>query len=197
MHLSHFLILDSLLSFIVLAHFSLTLYSSVCLFLIISFFWFSFLSKWVKLYDYIVCLYVLLFNFRTNFWFRKNLRICFLWRTNRPIELSWVLNIREDDGYCPTQRRRSNCQTKTLKLVMGPIGCTAPRRTGWQTVGRSVSWNWTCVIALQVTDPSSRQRGRPTWKIKKEIVTQINVISGHLFQKGQDTKTNWPTDRPS
>jgi hypothetical protein len=34
-------------------------------------------------------------------------------------------------------------------------------------------------------------------KIKKVIVTQINVTSGHLLQEGQDTKTNWPTDRRS
>jgi hypothetical protein len=27
-------------------------------------------------------------------------------------------------------------------------------------------WNWTCVIALQITDPPSRQRGCPTWKRK-------------------------------
>jgi hypothetical protein len=27
----------------------------------------------------------------------------------------------------------------------------------------------------------------------EEIVTQINVKSGHLIQKGQDTKTKWPT----
>jgi hypothetical protein len=31
-----------------------------------------------------------------------------------------------------------------------------------------------------------------SWKI---IVTQINVASGDLLQKGQDIKTNWPTDR--
>jgi hypothetical protein len=73
----------------------------------------------------------------------------------------------------------------------------APRRTGRQTVGRTVTWNWTCLIALKITDPSSRQRGRPTWKIKKVSVTQINVTSCHLLQKGQDTKKNWPTDRQS
>jgi hypothetical protein len=54
---------------------------------------------------------------------------------------------------------------------------------------------WNCVIALQITDPSSRQRGHPTWKIKKVFVTQINVTFGQLLQKGQDTKNNWPTDR--
>jgi hypothetical protein len=38
----------------------------------------------------------------------------------------------------------------------------------------------------------------PYMKTKKEaIVTQINVTSSHLLQKGQDTKTNWPTDRRS
>jgi hypothetical protein len=32
---------------------------------------------------------------------------------------------------------------------------------------------------------------------KKEIVTQRNVKSSHLLQKGPDTKTNWPTERRS
>jgi hypothetical protein len=91
-----------------------------------------------------------------------------------------------------TPRRRSNCQTKKLKY-----GGPAPERTARQTVGRTVTWNLTCIIALQITDPSSRQRGRPTWKIKKVIVTQINLIYSHLLQEGQDTKTNWPTDRRS
>jgi hypothetical protein len=62
----------------------------------------------------------------------------------------------------------------------------------WQSV---VMWlrlryNNTCDIALQITDPSSCQRGPLTIKIKKVIVTQIDVTSGHSFQKGQDTKTN-------
>jgi hypothetical protein len=77
---------------------------------------------------------------------------------------------------------------------MGSTWGPAPRETGRQTVGHNVSWNWTCVIALQITDLSSRQRGLPTWEVKKVIVTQINVTSGHLLQEGQDTKTNWPTD---
>jgi hypothetical protein len=80
---------------------------------------------------------------------------------------------------------------------MGPIGGSAPRRTGWQTVGRNVTWNRTCVIALQITGRSSCQRGLPTWKMKKVIATQIIVTSGHLLRKGQDTKTDWPTDRRS
>jgi hypothetical protein len=81
-------------------------------------------------------------------------------------------------------RRRSNCQTKKLKFGYSPIGSPAPRQTGRQTVGRNLTWNWTWVIALQITGPSSGQRGRPTWKIKNLIVTQINVTSGHLLQRG-------------
>jgi hypothetical protein len=48
---------------------------------------------------------------------------------------------------------------------------------------------------LQITDPPSHQRGHPTWRRKKVIVTQRNVKSGHLFQMGPDTKMNWPIDR--
>jgi hypothetical protein len=80
---------------------------------------------------------------------------------------------------------------------MGVTGSPALRWTGRQTVGRNITWNWTCVIALQFTNPSSCQSGRPTWKINKVIVTQRNVRSGHLLQKRKDTKTNWPTDRRS
>jgi hypothetical protein len=36
---------------------------------------------------------------------------------------------------------------------MGPIGGPAPRRTGRQTVGRNVTLNWTCAIALQINRP--------------------------------------------
>jgi hypothetical protein len=80
---------------------------------------------------------------------------------------------------------------------MGPIGGPTPRWTGRQTVGRNITSTWTCVIALQITDPSSCQRGCPTRKRKKVIVTQRNVTSGHPFQKGHNTKTKWPTDRQS
>jgi hypothetical protein len=27
--------------------------------------------------------------------------MCFLWGADKYIELNWVLNIRQDDGYCP------------------------------------------------------------------------------------------------
>jgi hypothetical protein len=56
----------------------------------------------------------------------------------------------------------NNCQTKKLKSGHGSHWGPAPRRTGRQTVGRNITWNWTCVTALQITDLSSRQRGRPT-----------------------------------
>jgi hypothetical protein len=79
---------------------------------------------------------------------------------------------------------------------MGPIGGPVPKRTGLLTVGRNITWTWTWIIALQTTDSSSHQRGRPTWK-NKVIVTQRNITSGHSLQKGHDTKTNWPTDRRS
>jgi hypothetical protein len=81
--------------------------------------------------------------------------------------------------------------------ILNEILNPTPRRTGWLIVGRNVTWAWTCVIALQITDPSSRQRGRPTWRRKKVIATQRSVKSGHLLQMGPDTKTNWSTDRRS
>jgi hypothetical protein len=38
---------------------------------------------------------------------------------------------------------------------------------------------------------------RAPYMKKKVIVTQINVTSGQLLQKAQNTKTNWPADRRS
>jgi hypothetical protein len=73
----------------------------------------------------------------------------------------------------------------------------APRQTDRLTVGRNITWIWSWMIALQITDLASRQIGRPTWKRKKVIATQRNVKSGHLLQRGTDTKMNWPTDRRS
>jgi hypothetical protein len=41
-----------------------------------------------------------------------------------------------------------------------PRGTLCPQELaltyGRQTVGRNVTWNWTCVNALQITDPPSR-----------------------------------------
>jgi hypothetical protein len=45
-----------------------------------------------------------------------------------------------------------------------------------------------CVIALQITDPSSRQRGHPTWRIKKAIVKQMKL----LWARHEDELVNWP-----
>jgi hypothetical protein len=50
-----------------------------------------------------------------------------------------------------------------------------------------------CVVALQITYPSSRQRRHLTWR-RKTFVTQSNVKSGHLLQRRPNTKTNWSTD---
>jgi hypothetical protein len=38
---------------------------------------------------------------------------------------------------------------------------------------------------------------RPTWRRKKVIATQRNLKSGHLPQRGPDSKTNWPAERNS
>jgi hypothetical protein len=51
-------------------------------------------------------------------------------------------------------------------------------------------WVWVlhdsnqCVIALQIIDPHSYQRGRLTWRSKKEIVKQRKLKSGHGLHKG-------------
>jgi hypothetical protein len=63
---------------------------------------------------------------------------------------------------------------------MGPIGDMAPRRTGRQSVGRNTTWHWTCVIALQITDQSSRQRGHPT-------STNPQLSKNNQIEKGE----NW------
>jgi hypothetical protein len=102
---------------------------------------------------------------------------------NLTLTLGWITLFMGDMGE-GALHREVTVKQRNLNLVTGPTGGLAPRGTGQQTVGRNVTWNWTCVIVLQITDPSSHQRGRPTWKIKKVIVTQINVTSGHLLQKG-------------
>jgi hypothetical protein len=62
----------------------------------------------------------------------------------------------------PTSRRRNNCQTKKLKSGYEPNWGPTSRRNGRQTVSRNVTWTWTSTIALQITDPASRQRGLST-----------------------------------
>jgi hypothetical protein len=95
--------------------------------------------------------------------------------------------------------RRMKAIVKQRKLKSGHGHHKGPdTKTNWPTDRRSqYNLTWTCVISLQITDPSSRQRGRPTWRRKKVIVTKRDVKSGHPFQKGPDTKTNWTADRRS
>jgi hypothetical protein len=105
--------------------------------------------------------------------------------TNVTLTFDWTTLFMGDVGEGALHEEEiSNCQTKKIK--------PAPRRTGRLTIGRNITL--TCTIALQITDPSSRQRERRTRKRKKVIVTQRSVKSGHLPQKGHETKTNWPTD---
>jgi hypothetical protein len=95
-----------------------------------------------------------------------------------------------DMGEGALHEEESNGQAKKIKIWNGP----APRRSGRQTVGRNITWTWTRVIALQITDPSSHQRGRPTWKRKNAIVTHRNVTSGHRSQRGTaPRRTGRPT----
>jgi hypothetical protein len=51
------------------------------------------------------------------------------------------------------------------------------------------------VIALQITDLPSRQRGRPTKRGNEAIVKQIKLNFGHGPRRGLDIKTSWLTDR--
>jgi hypothetical protein len=80
---------------------------------------------------------------------------------------------------------------------MGSTGGPAPRRTGRLTVGRNITWTWTCVIALQITDPSSRQRGSPIWKKQESNCHSMKCKIWSPAPKVHDTKMNWPTDRRS
>jgi hypothetical protein len=43
----------------------------------------------------------------------------------------------------------------------------APRRTGRQTVGCNITWNWTCIIALQITDAILSSERVPYMKNKE------------------------------
>jgi hypothetical protein len=56
----------------------------------------------------------------------------------------------------------------------------------WLTTVDCIDKDW------QITDPTSRQRGRPK---KDKTVTLKKKISGQKSQIGLDTKTYWLTDR--
>jgi hypothetical protein len=89
----------------------------------------------------------------------------------------------------PTPRRWSNCQTKKLKSGYGPHWRPGTK-TNWPTDCRSQ-----CNLKLNLCHCTANYRPvlsserAPYMKIKNVIVTQINVTSGYLLQKGQDTKT--------
>jgi hypothetical protein len=80
-----------------------------------------------------------------------------------------------------------------LWLWAGPlcswgIWVRGPGPPGWWSL-RWDTWLWVlsdsnqCVIALQITDSSSRQRGRPAWRRKKVIVKQRQLKSGRTQRR--------------
>jgi hypothetical protein len=73
-----------------------------------------------------------------------------------------------------TEKKESNCQTNKLKfeIELASLHCKLH----------------TCLLVRE---------GALHAKIKNVIVTQRNVTSRHPFQKGHDTKTNWPADHRS
>jgi hypothetical protein len=104
-----------------------------------------------------------------------------------------------------------NNSAVALRVVRGnekgtqcPGGITGPHcsRLGGLRWDSNI-WIWVLrdcnqwLIALQISDPSSRQRGHPTWRRKNVIVEQRKLKSGHGLQRGPDSKANWPTDRRS
>jgi hypothetical protein len=94
----------------------------------------------------------------------------------------------------PTPRRKKVIVKQRYYLVMGPIGAPAPRRTGRQTVGRNITWTWTRVIALQITDPSPHQRRCPTstnQQLSKKIIFD-KLVAGPRWEP--DTRMDWPSD---
>jgi hypothetical protein len=90
----------------------------------------------------------------------------------------------------PIPRRRSNCETKKLKSGYGPHWRPSTR-TNWPTDRRSQ-----CNLKVLHCTPNylpvlSSERAP---YMKNEKSNCHSNKSGHLLQKGQDTKTNWPTD---
>jgi hypothetical protein len=69
---------------------------------------------------------------------------------------------------------------------MGPIGDTAPRRTGRQNVGRNITWNWTCVIALKLQTRPLVREGAPHQQTRTclKIIKKRREKIGRGFQMG-------------
>jgi hypothetical protein len=96
-------------------------------------------------------------------------------------------------GHPAWKRKKVIVRQRKLKSGHGPYR-GPDTKMNWPTDHwAQYNLTWTGVIELQITDPSSRQRGRPTWRRKNVIVTQRNVKCGHLLQREPDTKTNCPT----
>jgi hypothetical protein len=117
------------------------------------------------------------------------------------VHFHFVLDRPVHGGYgwgSPTPRRRSNCQTKKLKSGYVPH-CGPGTKTNWQT--RTDHWSQ-CNLKLNLHHCTANYRPvllserAPNMK-NKESNCHSNVTSGHLLQKGQGTKTNWPTDHRS
>jgi hypothetical protein len=91
----------------------------------------------------------------------------------------------------PTPRRQSNCQTKKIRSgVRHQDELTDRRRSqcNFKLNLRHCTANYIPVLSSE----------RAPYMKNKESNCHLNKLtSGHLLQKGQDTKTNWPTDRRS
>jgi hypothetical protein len=89
------------------------------------------------------------------------------------------------------KKKESICRTKKIRIWWG----STPRWIGWLTVGCNITWTWTCVIALQITDPVLSSE-RVSYTKKKESNCHWKKCKiWSSAPKGPDTKTNWLTDR--
>jgi hypothetical protein len=109
--------------------------------------------------------------------------MCFLWGTDKPTELSWVSNKRQGGG-----------------LFLGDINMgTWPSRLGESQMRQSSmvkvlsdSDHW--MIALRISDPPSRQRGRPTETRPQISDSHIPIGSNIWSQVPQGCSTPRHTD---
>jgi hypothetical protein len=84
------------------------------------------------------------------------------------------------------KKEESICQTKKIKVGPGT-------KTNWLTDRRSH-----CNLDFNLRDCTANYRPvLSSERREKVIVTQRIVKSGHLLQRGPDTKANWLSDRRS
>jgi hypothetical protein len=118
--------------------------------------------------------------------------MCFLWGTN----CIQVFRIKQWTAIFPRVEAGKNTSTVTLRVLRGDGSSIRWDSNVWLWVLRD-SDHWQ--IALQITDPSSRQRGRPKTKSKgifRRKKGKYKIWS--WTPKGvPHTKTNWLTDRQS